>query len=109
MLQRVVLIRTDVSEKHIASIIRVIRIGELVTTIAVTSKRSTLVFFRSAFHFLITADVFPSSTILFTLMMEAILSFETPVHTRVTRRNIPEDGIHFCECVRNSLILTKMK
>jgi precorrin-6x reductase len=38
----VVLVRADVSEEHIASIIRVTRIGELVTTLAVTSNRSTL-------------------------------------------------------------------
>jgi hypothetical protein len=39
MLRRVALIRTDVSEERIASIIRVTRIGELATTIAVTSNR----------------------------------------------------------------------
>jgi hypothetical protein len=36
------LVRTDVSEEHFASIIRVTRIGELGTTLAVTSNRSTL-------------------------------------------------------------------
>jgi hypothetical protein len=36
------LVRTDVSEELSASIIRVIRIGELGTTLAVTSNRSTL-------------------------------------------------------------------
>jgi hypothetical protein len=35
------LVRTDVSEERIASIIRVTRIGELGTTLAVTSNRST--------------------------------------------------------------------
>jgi hypothetical protein len=42
MLRRAALVRTDVSEELIASIIRVTRIGELGTTLAVTSKRRTL-------------------------------------------------------------------
>jgi hypothetical protein len=42
MLLRVALVRTDVSEELIASFIRVKRIGELGTTLAVTSNRSTL-------------------------------------------------------------------
>jgi hypothetical protein len=37
MLRRVVLVRTDVSEERIASIIMVTRIGELGTTLAVTT------------------------------------------------------------------------
>jgi hypothetical protein len=41
-LRRVPLVRTDVSEKHSASIIRVTRIGELGTTLTVTSNRRTL-------------------------------------------------------------------
>jgi hypothetical protein len=42
MLCRVALVRTDVSEEHVAFIIRMRRIGELGTTLAVTSNRSTL-------------------------------------------------------------------
>jgi hypothetical protein len=42
MLRRVALVRTDVSEEPSASIIWVTRIGELGTTLAVTSNRSTL-------------------------------------------------------------------
>jgi hypothetical protein len=42
MLRRMVLVRTDVSEEPSASFIRVRRIGELGTTIAVTSNRRTL-------------------------------------------------------------------
>jgi hypothetical protein len=42
MLRRVALVRTDVSEKRSASNIRVTRIGELETTLAVTSIRRTL-------------------------------------------------------------------
>jgi hypothetical protein len=42
MLRRVAPVRTDVSEELIASFIRVTRIGELGTTLAVTSNRRTL-------------------------------------------------------------------
>jgi hypothetical protein len=42
MLRRVALVRTDVSEEPIASFIRVTGIGELGTTLAVTSNRRTL-------------------------------------------------------------------
>jgi hypothetical protein len=42
MLRRVDLVRTDVSEVLSASFIRVTRIGELGTTLAVTSDRHTL-------------------------------------------------------------------
>jgi hypothetical protein len=38
MLRRVALVRTDVSEELSASFIRVTRIGELGTTLAVTAK-----------------------------------------------------------------------
>jgi hypothetical protein len=44
MLRRVALVRRDVSEELIASIIRVTRICEVGTTLAVTSNRSTLRF-----------------------------------------------------------------
>jgi hypothetical protein len=42
MLRRAALVRTDVSEELSASFIRVTRIGEMGTTLAVTSNRSTL-------------------------------------------------------------------
>jgi hypothetical protein len=67
MLCRVGLVRTDVSEKRNASI-RMTRIGELGTTLAVTSNRRTL---RRNCKF---ANVVPSSPILVTLMKEALRS-----------------------------------
>jgi hypothetical protein len=42
MLRRVAVVRTDVSGEFSASFIRVTRIGELGTTLAVTSNRNTL-------------------------------------------------------------------
>jgi UDP-N-acetylglucosamine 2-epimerase len=49
-------------------------------------------YLRSVRRLLVTANV-PSSSIHVTLMMEALTSSETTVLKRVTRRNIPEDGI----------------
>jgi hypothetical protein len=42
MLRRVALVRTDVLEGPITSVIRTTRIGKLGTTLAVTSNQSTL-------------------------------------------------------------------
>jgi hypothetical protein len=42
MLRRVAFVRTDVSEERSASIISVTRMGELVTTLAVTSDRRSV-------------------------------------------------------------------
>jgi hypothetical protein len=68
MLRRVALVRTDVPEELSASFIRVTRIGELGTVLAVTSNRCTL-------------------------QRNTISSSETSVLARATRRNIPEDTI----------------
>jgi hypothetical protein len=54
--------------------------------------RSVTLVRSSVPQLLFTANV-PSSQILFTLMMEAMHSSETPVLTRTTRRKISEDGI----------------
>jgi hypothetical protein len=63
MLGHVAIIRTNVSNVHIASIIRVARIGELGTMLAVNSNQRTL------------------------------RRNTTSVLTKATQRNIPEDGI----------------
>jgi hypothetical protein len=76
----VAIVRIDVSEERISSIIRMKRISELI-------------FLRSVLWLPDTANVVLSSLIVFTLMMEAIRPSEKSVLAWVTRRHIPEDGI----------------
>jgi hypothetical protein len=52
-----------------------------------------IVILRSVRRLLATAKVVPTSLIPVILKMEALSSSETSVLTRVTRRNIQEDGI----------------
>jgi hypothetical protein len=103
LLRRVVLVRADVSEERIASIIGVTRIGELGTMLTVTKNRSTLrrnIILRKVLQLLVTTN-FPRSLILVTLMMEAIRSSEASVLTRATRRNIPGNFILYSHPFEN--------
>jgi hypothetical protein len=78
------LVRTNISEEGITSIIGVDRISEL-GMLAITSNCYYC-------QLLVTANV-RSLLILSTLMMEAVRSFETSVLTRATRYHLSEDGI----------------
>jgi hypothetical protein len=101
---RVALVRTDVSEQRIAPIKKVTRFGELITTLAVTSNRSSV---HQLLVMLVTANVVPSSLIFVTVMMEALRSSETSAPSRATRRNIPENGIFLWLLVRKRNIPTE--
>jgi hypothetical protein len=85
MLRRMALVRTDVSEELSASFIRVTRISELGTTLAVTSNRLTLR--RNA--------------------MEALNSSEMSVLTRPKWCNIPGDGVLHSTAMRASNLTQK--
>jgi hypothetical protein len=85
MLHGVVLVRTDVSKESIIPIIRGTRIGHLGTTLAVLAAKA------SCEGILVTANIVPSSPILITLLIEAILStkrrFLQEPHVKINTRN----------------------
>jgi hypothetical protein len=89
MLRRVALVRTDISEELSAAFIRVTKIGELGTTLAVTSNRSI----SSQRASVASYGSVPSSPTLITLLKEAPNFSETSVLTGSTRRDIPEHDI----------------
>jgi hypothetical protein len=81
----VALARTDASDERITSIIRLTIIGEA----------------PYALRLPFSTKVVPSSTILVTMIMEAIQSFETSVRTKATRRHIARDGILYSHRLEN--------
>jgi hypothetical protein len=82
-------VRTNVSEEHIASIIRLETISELGTTLAVTVLQ-------------LLVSAVPCSLILSNLMVEARRSSETFVLRRATRRHTPKTALLIGTAVKTS-------
>jgi hypothetical protein len=64
---------------------------------------------RRVVQLVVIANVVPSSSILVTLMMEAMCSSETSILTRAKRRSIPQRGIlhsHRRENLKSYIALT---
>jgi hypothetical protein len=111
MLRRVALVRPDVSEERITSIIRVTTIDEVgklaITITRCTLRRNVIVFLRRVRRLLVTANFVPIPSIVVNLMTEAIRSSETSGLTRVKQCNILEDEIlhsHRRENVKSYMI-----
>jgi hypothetical protein len=102
MLLRVALVRTNVSEELSASFIEVTRIGEIGTTLVVTSNVR---------RWLVTASVVPSSPILVTPMKEAQSSSETSVLRRAISLGISSQRASVAASVVPSspILVTLMK
>jgi hypothetical protein len=88
MLLSVILVRTDVSEERIASIIRVIRIGLLGTTLAVNStwnalRRNTIrMLYFTTLHYITLYHTIPYYTILYhTIPYYTILYYTIPYYS----------------------------
>jgi hypothetical protein len=95
MWRHVALVRTDVLEEGIVSIIRVKRISKE-GILAVTSNWSAL-FLHSMRQLPVTANGV-ANTDYFHLMMEAVCSSKMLILTRATWCHFPEDGILHSRC-----------
>jgi hypothetical protein len=117
MLRYVTRAKTDVSEVPSPYIIKVKRISELGTTLAITSNRRTMrrnsmnfyAFRRSVRRLLVTANVVLCSSILVILMIEASHSSEASILRRGTWHNVQENDIihsHRRENLKSYIALT---
>jgi hypothetical protein len=108
------LVRINISEEHITSIIRVTRIGEIGTKPEHAAWFSclllwTLFLARRVLQFIVNANFVPSAPILVTPMIQTIHSSDTSVLTKVTWYNIPEDAVLHslrCEHLKSYIALT---
>jgi hypothetical protein len=76
-------------------------IGQISPNYMAFYRLYTIVFLRSVHRLLVTANVFPTSPIFVTLMMEVLRSSETSVLKKATRRNIQEGDIFHSHSCKN--------